>query len=219
MKINWPTRKKHYFRELGWFGGPEGAALFAIILAIPFLIKRISTIRRDADAFEQTRAADLFSVSIEASANADLAHTFATIVPIDLPSILPGYGPLPAVARVENQTGGWDAVGQTRTVWLADETSAREEITHYESPNRFGYTVSDWSGALRFLAREARSEWRFDDAAGQTRIVWRYAFSLRSVWAALPLMLIVQLLWRGAMKQALRECVRQAEGSGFASHS
>lgn len=195
MKINWATTKRQWLHELGWLGGPEGAAMFALILAIPFLFKRLAAITRDADAFDQTRAADLFSVTLEATAKADLATTFATIVPIDVPSIMPDYGPLPAVIGVEAQSGDWNAIGQTRIVKLADETSAREEITHYEAPHRFGYTVSDWSGALRFLAREARSEWRFSEVAGQTRVTWSYRFTPRSVWAALPLMLVVQLLW------------------------
>lgn len=190
----------------------EAAALLAVVLAIPFLIKRVSALQSDADAFEQTRAADLFRVSLQATANAPLNQTFETVVPIDVPSIMPGYGPLPAVVGVEAQTGDWDAVGQTRTVRLADETTAREEITLYEAPNRFGYTVSDWSGAMKFLAREARSEWRFSEvSANQTQIEWRYAFRPRSAWLVLPLLFIVQLLWRGAMKQALRECVKQTQ--------
>ena len=64
---------------------------------------------------------------------------------------MPGYGPLPAVARVENQTGKWDAVGQTRTIRLADGTTARETLTSYDAPYYFAYTVSDVTGALRFF--------------------------------------------------------------------
>ena len=207
-KINW----RKWPRELGRLGGHEGAALFAVVLAIPFLFKRLSAIKRDADAFEQTRAADWFRVSIAATANVPGDKAFEIIVPIDVPSIMPGYGPLPAATGVENQTGNWDAVGQTRVVRLADDTTAREEITLYEAPNRFDYTVSDWSGAMKFLARHAKSEWSFHEiAAHQTRIMWRYTFAPRSIWTAWLLLAATQLMWRGAMKQALRECVRQTE--------
>lgn len=209
MKPKQFTRK--WPHDLIWLAGIEAAALLAVVLAIPFLVKRLSALKSDADAFEQTRAADLFSVTLEATAQAPLTQTFEIIVPIDLSSIMPGYGPLPAVSGVEAQTGDWNGVGQTRSVRLADESSAREETTLYDSPNRFGYTVSDWSGALKFLAREAKSEWRFSDAAGQTRVEWRYAFAPRSAWTAWLLLPVVQLLWRGTMKQALHECVRQAE--------
>ena len=201
-------------RELGSLAGDEGAALFAVAIALPFLAGRLNKIARDPDAFEQTRIADWFSVSIEAAVNADLTPTFETIVPIDVPSIMPGYGVLPAVVGVENQTGAWDAIGQTRIVRLADDTTAREEITSYEAPHRFDYNVSEWSGAMKFLARRAKSEWRFSRLrTNQTRVEWRYTFVPRSAWTAWLLLATVQLLWRGAMKQALRECVRQAENS------
>lgn len=209
MKSNlkWP-------RDLIWLAGIEAAALLAVVLAIPFLIRRIRALKNDVDAFEQTRAADLFRVTLRATANAELTKTFEIVVPIDVPSIMPGYGPLPAVVGVEEQTGAWDAIGQTRIVRLADETTAREEITLYEAPNRFDYTVSHWSGVTKFLAREAKSEWRFSEvSAQQTHIEWSYLFRPRSAWLVLPLLLIVQLLWRGAMKGALRECVRQAENA------
>ena len=211
MKTTKTTARK-WLREWSWFGGPEGAAIFAVALAIPFLFKRLKALNRNADAFQQTRAADLFGVSIAATANAPLEKAFEIIVPIDVPTIMPGYGPLPAVTGVENQTGKWDAIGQTRTVRLADETTAREEITNYEAPNRFDYTVSDWSGAMKFLTRHAKSEWSFREiAAHQTRITWRYTFAPRSIWTAWLLLAATQLVWRGAMKQALRECVRQTE--------
>lgn len=210
-----PTNRRKWPRDLIWLAGIEAAASLAVVLAIPFLIKRLSALKTDADAFDRTRAADLFSVSLQATANASSTRAFEIIVPIDVTTIMPGYAPLPAVTGVEAQTGDWDAVGQTRVVRLADNTTAREEITLYEAPHRFGYTVSDWSGATRFLAREAKSEWRFSEIAeGQTRVEWSYAFRPRSAWLLLPLLLIVQLPWRGAMKQALRECVRQTEISG-----
>ena len=210
MKIN-KTKARNWSRELSWLGGPEGMAIFAVVLAIPFLFKRLRTIASD-DSFEQTRAADLFSVSLAATANAPIEKAFEIIAPIDVPSIMPGYGVLPAVVGVENQTGDWDATGQTRTIRLADNTTVREEMTRYEAPNAFGYKVSEWSGALQFLPREAKGEWKFSEISpAQTKIEWNYTFAPRSLWTAWLLLPIVQLMWRGAMKRALRECVRQTE--------
>ena len=214
MNSNSISRRK-WARELGWLAGPEGAALFTVLLAIPFVIKRLNALKNDAAAFERTPVSDWFRVTIAATANAPLEKAFEIIAPIDVPTIMPGYGPLPAVTGVENQTGAWDAVGQTRIVRLADNTMAREELTLYEAPHRFGYSVSAWSGTMKFLARGAKSEWHFSEiAAHQTRIEWRYAFTPRSMWTAWLLLAAVQLLWRGAMKQALCECVKQAEISG-----
>ena len=212
--VDAPTKKQKWVAALGWFGGPEGAALFAIVLAIPFLIKRLNIWKNDAEAFDQSRAADLFAATVETTSHADAARTFSIIAPIDLTTILTGFGPLPAVAGVENQNGDWDAIGQTRTLRLADGTTAREELTAFEAPHHFAYVVTEFSGPLRFLAREARGDWRFAElSSGETRVLWRYGFRPTSVLAALPLMLVTRLLWRAYMKQALRECVRQADSA------
>ena len=216
MKSN-PTNRR---RAVQWLGAGEISALVALVVAVPFIIGRLRKFKRDADAFDRTPAADWFRVRIAATANAPIDRAFEIIVPIDVPSIMPGYGPLPAVTGVENQTGDWDAAGQTRVVRLADDTTAREEMTLYDAPIRFGYTVSDWSGALRFLTNEAKGEWHFSEIApDQTRISWNYTFAPRSIWTAWLLLAAVQFLWRGAMKQALRECVRQVESGAHSLQS
>jgi hypothetical protein len=46
----------------------------------------------------------------------DRDTTFCFIVPIDLTTIFRGYGPLPAVVGTTDQTGAWDAAGQSRTI-------------------------------------------------------------------------------------------------------
>ena len=209
------TRKLIWLEKLASLGGEEGVALVASLVAFGFIGSRLWKLSRDADAFQQTRASALFRVRVAATANASLSNAFEIIVPIDVTTIMPGYGPLPAVVGIENQTGHWDTIGQTRIVRLADSTTAREEITLYEAPTRFDYQISDWSGALKLLAREAKSEWHFREIApDQTQITWNYAFAPRSVWTAWLLLAAVQGLWRGAMKRALHECVRQAENSG-----
>lgn len=60
------------------------------------------------------------ATTVSAEVNANQVSAFEHIVPIDLSSIFTGYGPLPAVTKTKNQIGGWDAVGQTRTVHLSD---------------------------------------------------------------------------------------------------
>jgi hypothetical protein len=45
----------------------------------------------------------------------DRDSTFCFIAPIDLTTIFRGYGPLPAVVGTTDQTGAWDAAGQSRT--------------------------------------------------------------------------------------------------------
>jgi hypothetical protein len=64
-------------------------------------------------------------VTVEAVATASAEATFDTIVPIALPRIFTGYGPLPAVTATRDQTGEWNHVGAARIVELADDSTAR----------------------------------------------------------------------------------------------
>lgn len=125
---------------------------------------------------------------------------FARFIPIRLEDILHGYGPVPAVVGTSDQTGPWDVVGSQRTVHLADGSTARERVTRCEAPRAFGYTVDRFTNPIRLLAREARGAWVFDEG-GEVR--WTYAFAARSAPAALVLLPIVRIFWRGFMRRAL----------------
>jgi hypothetical protein len=150
------------------------------------------------------------SAAVSAEVAASQAEAFEHIVPIDLASIFTGYGPLPAVTRTRNQTGAWDAAGQTRTVDLSDGSSAQELLTRYEHPSYFSYTVSGFTGALRFLTTSAKGEWWFGrGASGKTSIRWHYAFNARSFFAVPLLWFIASVLWRGYMRKALSLAVQQ----------
>jgi Polyketide cyclase / dehydrase and lipid transport len=155
-----------------------------------------------------------FCATVQTEIAAQQAAVFDHIVPIDLTSIFTGYGPLPAVTGVQNQTGGWDVAGQTRTVTLSDGSSARELLTKYDYPHYFSYTVSDFSGVLRFLTISANGEWWFETnpSSGATDIKWSYAFNARSLFAAPILWLITNVLWRGYMRKALMLGKSQIEG-------
>lgn len=137
---------------------------------------------------------------------------FEHIVPIDLTSIFTGHGPLPAVTGVKEQTGAWNAAGQTRTVLLSDGSSAQELLKKYEHPDHFSYTVSGFTGALGLLATAANGEWWFSRVeSGKTRIKWQYTFNARSAFAAPILWVITNVLWRGYMRKALKLSIEQLE--------
>ncbi len=154
-----------------------------------------------------------FAATVEARVEADRASCFLYIVPIDLASIFTGYGPLPAVTGTRNQSGGWNAPEQTRTVLLSDGSTAQELLTAYQQPRYFSYTVSAFSGVLRLLVASANGEWWFetDQPATATLVKWRYAFNARSAWAAPLVWFITTLLWRGYMRKALRLAKAQLE--------
>jgi hypothetical protein len=85
------------------------------------------------------------------------------------------YGPIPPISRVLNQTGDWDAVGQTRTVALTEGGSIREELTHIDAP--YSFTLS---------------------------VTWRWTLYPRCRLAARALPVFGRL-WRGYARQALEE--------------
>lgn len=132
------------------------------------------------------------------------SKTFEYVVPIDLPSIFTGYGPLPAVKGTKDETGGWDGAGQSRTIILADDSTAREQLTRYEAPEYFSYVVSDFTGPFRLLVASANGEWWFEEKGPKrTRVSWRYAFNPRSPLVLPVLWFMTRFLWRDYMAQAL----------------
>ena len=154
----------------------------------------------------------LLSATIKTKVNADQVKVFEHIAPIDLTSIFKGYGLLPSVVGTQNQIGSWDAEGQTRTVHLSDNSSVKETLTKYEHPYYFSYTVSCFTGSLRFLSTSANGEWWFSGgSSGQTHIKWRYTFNARSFLAFPILWLITNLLWRNYMHEALQLSKSQIE--------
>ena len=155
----------------------------------------------------------LLSTVVIAGVATNQANTFEHIVPINLSSMFTGYGPLSAVTATQNQVGNWDSAGQTRTVLLSDGSSTQELLTKYEYPKYFSYTISDFTGIIRFLATSVNGDWFFSsDARGKTSIKWRYAFNAKSVLAVPVLWLITKVLWRGYMQKALSIAVAQVEG-------
>jgi hypothetical protein len=155
------------------------------------------------------------SAVVEIEVQVPQALAFMHIVPIDLSSIFTGYGPLPSITGTHNQTGAWDAAGQTRTVSLSDGSSAHELITKYEYPGYFRYTVSGFTGMLGLFTGSANGEWWFQDnpSSGNTRIKWRYAFNARAIWSVPILWIITNVFWRGYMQKALILAKKQIESN------
>ena len=154
-----------------------------------------------------------FATEVRAIVNAPPTETFERIVPIDLPSVFPGFGPLPAVSGTRDQTGGWDAAGQTRTILLADGSSAHETLTEYRYPGHFAYDVRGFTGILGRLAKEAHGEWWFDQGSSgaSTAVRWRYAFTSRSAPVSPIVWFITKVLWRGYMRRSLTLAKVQVE--------
>ena len=149
-------------------------------------------------------------VTVEAEVAAPPASAFAAIAPIALENIFRGFGPLPAVTRTREQTGGWDHVGATRVVELGDGSEARERLTAYEPPTYFGYRLSGFTGLLRHVVSHADGEWWFSDRGpGGTHVRWTYIFQPRAGRRALVRVAIAPL-WRRYQQRALMLAVDEA---------
>jgi hypothetical protein len=117
------------------------------------------------------------AVTLTFNVPGELADVFDFVVAEDvLPKVLTGYGFLPGVVRTSSNTGPWDTPGSSRTVHLADGTTAREQVTAYERPQYFGYRTDRYTFTLRHLANSATGQWWFNAQSGGTHVKWTYGF-------------------------------------------
>jgi hypothetical protein len=153
------------------------------------------------------------SVSASARVGVPRAALFDWFIPVELPRILLGYGPVPSIVKTSGQTGAWDVPGSSRMVHLSDGSSAREQVTECVRPSHFGYRVGEFTGNVRHLATGARGAWTFVEAAAGagTDVRWTYTFVARSAVARVVLFPVVKVLWRGFMRAAMQRMVELSE--------
>ena len=129
------------------------------------------------------------------------------LAPMDLTVMFSGYGPLPAVLRVDDFYGPWDHSGAYRTPVLADDSQVREEIAHHDPGHYFAYDLTAFTGVLGRMVESARGEWFFAPGEhGGTTIVWRYGFTPRRGFGLAVRAGLIPL-WRGYMRQGLRDSI------------
>jgi len=150
------------------------------------------------------------TVALVAAAPIDQAWRVS--VPADPTKFYPKYGPLPAVVGVRDQTGPWDAVGQTRTLQLSDGGSVVEHIREIDFQRFFAYELTDFQKLFGHLVEGARAEWTYTEVAGGTRISWSYAFHPKK-GAGLLVTAIVRLAWAPYMRRVLPGIVKAVESA------
>ena len=134
---------------------------------------------------------------------------FTGTVPMPLPTLFQHwYGPIPPIKAVVDQTGDWDAVGKTRTVVLTGGGSMREQLTSYDPPRSFGYTLSDVKGPMAPLVARVEGLWSFAPAGTGTRGTWQWTIHPRSGFSA-PVLPVFGRLWLGYARQSLEELSNQ----------
>jgi len=142
------------------------------------------------------------SADAEGFAPAKPSVTFGVIASSDPVRFYPRHGVIPAVVEVRDQTGTWDAPGQSRTLILGDGSTVIERIEVADAARRFSYRLTDFTGFFGTLVAFATAEWDFDAAVEGTRIRWTYTFHAQPKrgWVV---RLIVRVLWSRYMKRVL----------------
>jgi hypothetical protein len=142
------------------------------------------------------------SATVEGVTKASLAKAWAVATPLTPVGYYPKSGPLPAVIEVRDQTGAWDAAGQTRQLMLSDGGYVIEHLVQVDKPELFVYELSDFQKLFGALVSGARAEWEFTEVPGGTRIRWTYTFHPKPR-AGLIVGAIVRLLWGPYMRKVL----------------
>jgi hypothetical protein len=146
----------------------------------------------------------------ELTVRAVLQSTWKIVTPLTPVGFYPSFGPLPAVVEVLDQTGPWDAAGQTRTLVLSDGGSVVEHLREVTRPGRFVYELTDFQKLFGTIVGGARAEWVFRAVGVSTSIRWTYTFY------ALPgkrwlLAGIVGNLWAPYMRRVLPGIAAEVE--------
>ncbi len=139
----------------------------------------------------------------------DQEELFNALVPMPLPALFHRwYGPIPPIKEVRDQSGDWDAVGQTRTILLTGGGSIREQLTSYDAPRSFGYVLSDIKGPMAPLVSGIDGLWSFGPAGTGTKVTWRWTIRPRSAVSA-RLLPAFGKVWMGYARQSLEELSNQ----------
>lgn len=149
---------------------------------------------------------------VEGEVAGPIEAVFDVFMPIDLTTIMTGYGPLPSVSAIEDQSGRWSEIGESRIIRLADGGGMLETLTAVQRPRHFAYTICEITNVLRWLVSDFHGAWFFEEAGeGRTRARWRYEFVARSVLTWPFAFVVVTWFWRPYMMQALGLAKAQAE--------
>ena len=142
------------------------------------------------------------SAQAEGFAPAKPDRTFAIMTPSDPSRFYPKFGPIPAIVRVEDQTGAWDGVGQSRKLILSDGGTLIERLEVVDAPRRFTYRLTNFTGFFGTLVAFAEAEWDFDASIEGTRVRWTYTYHAQPKrgWIV---RLVVVLFWGRYMKRVL----------------
>lgn len=159
-----------------------------------------------------TRRDHTVPATVQSRSRLSPERAFAIIVPAPLPPIYEKWGPFPGTRDARNQIGGWDGVGQTRTLDLTDGTTAEELIVEYDAGHSFSYEVTKFTNVLGRLIHGVRGDWTFIQDGDGSIVRWTWEFKPRP-FCRLPVHLALVPLFRRYMQQAADNATRLADRS------
>lgn len=137
---------------------------------------------------------------------------FSKTLPIPLTVICSHwYGLFPPIKEIRDQTGDWDAAGQTRVIKMVGGGSVREELTSVDPPRSFGYTLSGITGAMAAVVSSVDGEWSFAPAGAATLVTWQWIIHAKS-GLVVPLLPVFGQMWKGYARGTLEKLSRQLVG-------
>lgn len=125
-----------------------------------------------------------------------------------LPAMFTGWGPFPAVTRVDGQEGSWDRVGKSRTIRLADGGSVTETIVEVDGERGFAYELTRFTDVFDRLVHGVRGDWCFGPDGTGSIVRWTWEFAPRP-GRRLLMHLVVGPLWRVYMQRMITSAVRE----------
>ena len=136
---------------------------------------------------------------------------FARTLPMPLTDICSQwYGLFPPIKEVREQSGDWDAPGQTRVIAMVGG-SLREQLTSVDPPQSFAYTLSGITGPMAPLVSTIDGKWSFTPAGTGTNVTWQWTIHAKSDLAA-PLLPVLGKMWKGYARVTLEKLSRQLVG-------
>ncbi len=133
------------------------------------------------------------------------AQAFDRLIAARLPEVFSRrYAAFPAIRDVKDEPPDWGAVGQSRTILLADGGSLRQTLTSVDRPDSYAYLLDEIQGPLRPWVRTVDGTWSVTPEGTGARIGWTWVLHPKASPARLT-MSVIGRMWKGYADRALAE--------------
>ena len=117
--------------------------------------------------------------------------------------MLTGYGLLRAVVLTPGNTGPWDRPQSVRRASGGWQYRPRTS-DGVHAPKYFAYRTSDYTFALRYIAKFAEGQWWFEYDPNGTKVRWTYTFHAKGWLTSMLLWMFTKTQWVGYMRVCTR---------------